>query len=325
MMTIDEKMRAEAILTEMDQLAEAPDNAETQARFTVLESEIETILEGTEMAESTTTAKTSHRLTSPNRIPETQYQRDRREAYFAQFEDEDRRNGARVNAVGSDYCTLHGLDRSKLSTGGFRSFGEYLSVLGSGRYDERMQAMYVAAGGSVSTQGGALVPERFIAEVLHPPGEDELILPRARKFSMNESVLHVGTMDNLSNANGTMYSGFAAEWVEEHGEFSDQTPTTSKITLTRHKLGLFTTASNELLSDSSYEQQLVPALQQALRDFRDDAFFNGNGVAKPKGILNDPAIVTVAKETNQPADTIVTENLNKMYARLHPRLVRRAR
>ena len=142
---------------------------------------------------------------------------------------------------------------------------------------------------------------------------------------MNEGTLKIGTLDNLTNALGEMYGGFSAEWINEGGEFTEQTPVTTQITLTRKKLGLFTVASRELTSDSDYERHLIPALQDAIANFRDEVFFTGNGAGKPLGILNDPAIITVSKETGQPADTIVAPNLDKMYARIHPRLIRKCK
>lgn len=248
----------------------------------------------------------STRVTSPNRLPSQ------------------RNDMTTTTATTTDYSKLHGISTT-LDDGGFESFGEFLSVFGSGRYDDRIQKLSVAASGSFASSGGALVPERFLAEMLHPPGEDELIMPLARKYSMTEGTLHVSSLDNLSNANGEMYGGFTAEWVSEGEQFTEQTPETTKITLNRKKLGLFTMASSELVSDSDYENQLVPALQSALQDFRDYAFFRGTGAGQPKGILNDAALITVAKESGQTADTIVIANLDKMYARLHPRLVRRAK
>jgi len=224
----------------------------------------------------------------------------------------------------ADYCQLHGLKASDLDDGGFQSFGEFLSVFGSGMLDNRIVGMRAAAATNFSAAGGALVPEKFLAESLHPAGEAELIMPRARTFSMNEGTLRISTLDNLSNADGEMYGGFSAQWVPEGEEFTEMTPETSGLRLHRKKLGLFTVASNELISDSQYEQQLVPALQSAISDFRDYAFLTGDGVGKPMGILNDVAMITVDKESGQAADSLVIANLDKMYARLHPRLVRNA-
>ena len=50
-----------------------------------------------------------------------------------------------------------------------------------------------------------------------------------------------------------------------------------------------------------------------------DDILNGAGAAGPMGILLSPALVTVAAEGGQLADTIVTENNVNMWARMHPR------
>ncbi len=225
----------------------------------------------------------------------------------------------------SDYAKLHGLQKTRLDDGGFKSFGEFLSVLGGGMHDERIMELRASASSSLFSAGGVMVPEMFVAEMLHPPGEAELIMPRARVYPMTAGTLRVATLDNLSNADGEMFGGFSAQWVAEGTDFTEQTPQTSSCAFSRKKLGIFTMASTELVSDSDYERELVPAIQAAIQEFRDYAFIAGDGLGKPRGILNDPAIITIAKESGQVADTLQVANLDNMYSRIHPRLIRNAR
>jgi HK97 family phage major capsid protein len=223
------------------------------------------------------------------------------------------------------YNALHKLNAADLDDGGFKSLGEFFMVYNSGRYDPRIQNLMMAASGKgISASGGVLVPEMFINDNLHPMPEDEVVFPRADVRAMEFETLHISGFKNLTETSGTMFGGFTAEWVAEHGEFTDQTPVTARITLQRKKLGLFTTASNELAAVSDFENNLIPAMRKALGEFRDYAFLQGDGLGKPLGVLNDVALITVTKETNQAASTIVYENLAKMYARLHPSHVRRA-
>lgn len=224
----------------------------------------------------------------------------------------------------SDYCKLHGLQASELDDGGFKSLGEFLSVYASGMIDNRIIGMRAAAASKFAGNGGIMVPERFMAESLHPAGESEVVMPRAKVYAMSEGALTIAGFDDLSNTSGERFGGFTAEWQAEGEQFSEQTPETTAIRLNRKKLGLFTLASRELVTDSQYEQQLIPALQSAFADFRDYAFLTGDGVGKPMGILNDVAMIEVAKESGQAADSLVIGNLDKMYSRLHPRLVRNA-
>jgi HK97 family phage major capsid protein len=69
----------------------------------------------------------------------------------------------------------------------------------------------------------------------------------------------------------------------------------------------------------------APALEQFVRRAAseeilflvNDAIINGSGVGQPLGILNSGGLVTVSKEVGQAADTVVLENINRMYARMH--------
>ena len=55
--------------------------------------------------------------------------------------------------------------------------------------------------------------------------------------------------------------------------------------------------------------------------YLDYGFLRGTGAGEPLGVLNDPAKITVAKQAEQAADTVVYTNLAKMLARLHPACV----
>jgi HK97 family phage major capsid protein len=48
----------------------------------------------------------------------------------------------------------------------------------------------------------------------------------------------------------------------------------------------------------------------------DRVCLNGSGAGQPLGIKNQPALITVSKETGQAADTIEYENLVKMFSRM---------
>jgi HK97 family phage major capsid protein len=51
----------------------------------------------------------------------------------------------------------------------------------------------------------------------------------------------------------------------------------------------------------------------------DDEIIRGTGAGQCLGVLNSPALVSVAKESGQVADTVVAENIIKMWSRLLPR------
>jgi len=63
---------------------------------------------------------------------------------------------------------------------------------------------------------------------------------------------------------------------------------------------------------------------EAISWFEDDAFLTGTGTGEPQGVTNSPALIAVTKEVGQPADTIVWENVVKMYSRMLPASLGRA-
>src|SRR5690606_33029671 len=79
---------------------------------------------------------------------------------------------------------------------------------------------------------------------------------------------------------------------------------------------------NELLQDSivSFAALIERLWPEAVAFFEDVAFLSGTGVGEPLGFLcsSNPASIAVAAESGQPADTIVLENIIKMYSRMLP-------
>ena len=217
-----------------------------------------------------------------------------------------------------DYASFHGIPKERLSTGGFSSLGEFLQVLDSGRFDSRISSLTASGVGGVT--GAVFVPDAFLIDFLSPPSEGEIVLPRCTPYPMGQvQSMHICAVEYLDESTGAV-AGFAAQWVEEHGEFDEQELKTGKIVLNRKKLGIFHIASNEIAGNAGFVSGLETALNTATASHRDFAFINGNGVGKPKGLLNDPAKITVAKEGGQAAATINYTNVVNMLARLHPAL-----
>jgi HK97 family phage major capsid protein len=79
-------------------------------------------------------------------------------------------------------------------------------------------------------------------------------------------------------------------------------------------------ATDELVQDA---QALGSIINQAFPDefafMLDNAIFEGDGAGKPLGIMNSGALISVAKESGQEADTILFENIVKMYSRMWAR------
>lgn len=129
----------------------------------------------------------------------------------------------------------------------------------------------------------------------------------------------VNRIDETSRANGSRFGGVVAYWLGEAGTYTASRP---KLRQDEVKLGKVTGlyyATDELLQDATALGNEVPfAFAEEIRFKVEDAIWEGNGVGMPSGITTSPAVVTVAKEAAQSADTVVYENVIKMYARLFP-------
>jgi HK97 family phage major capsid protein len=126
-------------------------------------------------------------------------------------------------------------------------------------------------------------------------------------------------VDSTSNAS-SVFGGIVAYWTEEGGQLTDSQAAFSRIILEAKKLTAYTQVPNELLSDSvsSFQTFIDSMFPQALGFYEDDAFINGSGVGMPEGFLNAHAMIEVAKEAGQDLNTILWQNILKMYSRMLP-------
>lgn len=218
----------------------------------------------------------------------------------------------------NSFQAVHGIDPSQ-GNSGFSSLGEMFRDIYRAQVQKLGSSELLAAHGEGSNSaGGFMVPVEFAAELLDAPVEAEIVRPRADTRTMRYESLTINGLKNVDNTDGVVFGGFAAVWTEEHGQMTPQTAQTRRLTLRRKKLSVYAECSNELLDDSDFQLQMVPAMRAAVSDARDYVYLRGNGVGQPRGILNDPALVVVAKESAQAADTISYPNLAKMYGRMHP-------
>jgi len=189
----------------------------------------------------------------------------------------------------------------------------------------KLDAIRNAFGSSVPSDGGFLIPESLRSELLRVALETAIVRPRARVVPMESLTVPFPTIDSTSHASN-VYGGVTAAWTEESGTLSDTSPKFGRVKLEAKKLTAYSEVPNELFTDSiiSLETFVNEVFPEALAWFEDIAFIRGTGVGEPLGFLNAAAAVSVTKESGQVADTIVWENIVKMYSRMLPTSLGRA-
>jgi HK97 family phage major capsid protein len=235
---------------------------------------------------------------------------------------------ARTAAIGADPATVPAATvpaqprNAGPSNDGFRSLGEFAMAVRQAnpaaganfRMDDRLSAPTNIHTEQGDQAGSFLVPAEYREEIVDLVfGDSDEIMSLLSPMPTSKNRVQ-GLGDETTPWGST---GVQAYWRSE----ADQM-TASKLDLTPRETPLnevyaFVNASEELLEDAprltNYLTRKAPA---AIRWTAVESFVRGDGVGKPLGWLASPALVTVAKETSQAADTIVAKNVSKMWSRM---------
>jgi HK97 family phage major capsid protein len=154
--------------------------------------------------------------------------------------------------------------------------------------------------------------------------ETSIVRPRATVIPMDTLRVPIPMIDDTSHAS-TVFGGVSFAWTEEAASITESQASFGRVVLDAKKLAGFFACPNELLADApAFSAFFDTAVPRAHGWFEDEAFLTGSGVGEPLGLVNCGASVQVAKETGQPAATILWENVTKMYARMLPTSLGRA-
>jgi HK97 family phage major capsid protein len=188
--------------------------------------------------------------------------------------------------------------------------------------DEQEKAAKAATGMSegVPADGGFLIPRETAAGLMNLVESEAQLMPLITNFPMSSNALDMTYRKVTDNSGGTwggvrMYYG---------PEAPTMTPTSPEIAQVSWKLvDLFGLcyATNNLIEDSPIS--IGPWLEEEFKIAAsiqiDYDILNGSGAGQPQGILNAPALESVTAEVDQPAATIVAQNVLKMYAKMPAR------
>lgn len=211
----------------------------------------------------------------------------------------------------------------------WKGMGEFLIAVAEasrpgGRTDSRLTFHNVASGANetIPSEGGFLLETDFISDMQNAMVTETQVANRIRKIpiSANSNRLRALGIDETSRKNGSRWGGVQAYWLGEADEVTKSKPKFGEIDIKLEKLMALCYVTDELLQDSSAIETVIRQAYADEMSFKlDDAIINGTGLGQPLGVLNATALVSVAKETNQQADTIVFENILKMWARMPAR------
>lgn len=201
---------------------------------------------------------------------------------------------------------------------GWKSMGEFFRAVKTasvdGMTDPRLRIKGAATTWSNETSGadgGFLVPTEFSQEIMRHMGEANSLLPLTSQTPVAGNSMVFPTSETTPW--GT--TGVIAYWEAEAATGTETKVATGQMTLRLHKLLALAPVTEELMEDAvALEDHLTREAGASIRYKVNDAIVNGNGVGQPLGFVNSGALVTIAKEVSQTADTINAANLGKMFA-----------
>lgn len=219
-----------------------------------------------------------------------------------------------------------GSDNTDTEEPKFKSIGEQLqAVYKSGLPGNDMDVRLKAASGmneTIGAEGGFLLQPTFSTELIRNATETGVVYKKCRKIpiSGNSNSLVLYGVDETSRINGSRWGGIQIYFSDEAGTVTATKPKWRQMNLKLKKMMGICYATDELLQDTS---ALSAWISQAFTDemsFKmDDQVIRGTGAGQSLGILNSPAFVSQAKETNQVAATVVFENILNMWNRMPAR------
>lgn len=203
------------------------------------------------------------------------------------------------------------------------------ATMGTG-LDQRLAPQATVSGGgtTVNSDGGFLVQQDLASEMIKRIHDQGDILSRVRKIPISSpsNGLTINAVDETSRADGSRIGGIRGYWLEEGGDVTKSKPEFRQMNLKLKKIAALVYATEELLADTSAFAALIREEVPNELVFKvEDAIVNGDGAGKPKGFNltgGNSAMVTVAKETGQSANTIVVENIVKIFSRMYARSIR---
>lgn len=203
----------------------------------------------------------------------------------------------------------------------FESLGEFMATVARNPGDQRLAAIYHERHAEQrmddGPSGGFAVPTQFVSEMLRVDAQAAMFRPRARVLPAGtppDAAITMPALDQDSTPTGSSArGGVAVQWIGEGAQKPDTSMKLRQVTLQPQEVAATLTVTDKLLRNWQAGGAIIEQLmREAVVAAEEDSFLNGNGVAKPLGVINSQAAITV----NRGASGITYDNLKAMLSRL---------
>lgn len=206
---------------------------------------------------------------------------------------------------------------------GFQNLGEFALRIKDNPANPDIRAASLSTYGNegVGSDGGIAVPPEFKAAIQALVMGEDGLLSRCDAVPTNSNMVIVPTDEDT--AWGTS-GGVRVYRRSEAAAMTQSKPALKDVTVRVEEMYALVPVTDQLLEDAPMLSRFLAAKAGEKMTFKiNDEIVNGTGSqGQMLGVLTSPCLVTVSKESGQAADTLVSANVLKMYARM-PDMVRR--
>ncbi len=172
------------------------------------------------------------------------------------------------------------------------------------------------AGTYSDAYGGFLVPEGFSPNMLKLDPEPDPTAALTTKIPMESPSIPIPARVDKDHST-SVTGGFTVTRKAETAAATASRMQVEQIKLQANSLFGFSYATEEILTDSliSFVSMIASSFSEEFTSVILQERLNGTGVGEYLGVLNSPALITVAKEDGQAANTLRHANILKMRSR----------
>jgi HK97 family phage major capsid protein len=178
------------------------------------------------------------------------------------------------------------------------------------------------------SEGGAFLRPDYAGDLLAHGYESAEMVSFCRGLTTTGNSLIFSAIKDYDESSGYVDGAVIMYWITEKQAITPSMITTEEYKIELNKAAGLSYATSELIEDSPYsiEQNLKASFGRAFAMMTDDAILNGMGGRVPEGILNSPALVSVAIQSGQTlaSSAIMAENIMDMWSHMPSGSQRRA-
>lgn len=210
-------------------------------------------------------------------------------------------------------------DNARHNFGGLGEFAMSVRALQLGDRDSEgvkklMNAATTYGNEGIGSDGGFLVPPDFASAIWKKVEAEENLMSRCTELTPEGNSMTIPKDETTPW--GT--TGVRVYWEPEAAAATASKGVFESSTFRLYKLMALAPVSDEMLEDArGFESWLMAKVPGLMSHKINSAIVSGTGAGQPLGILNSPSLISVAKETSQPADTVWFTNITKMYSRIY--------